>query len=139
MRSPARLALGFAIATAGAGAIAFAAAPHAAAAPMVCPALPGQTASSESCSASASNTGLSLAITADGGHASSIATNYAGPAAIAIGPNASVTMTGVRPGLAIGIAGPGASVTVDGVHGPTCSGTGMAFAGDFQTLQGCWR
>ncbi len=80
-------------------------------------------------------TGLALAITDNGGKASSTADNFAGPAAIALGPGATVTMTGDRAGLAIGIAGPGGQVVVDGKNGPTCKGP--AFAGDFQTLKGC--
>ena len=63
------------------------------------------------------------------------ADNFAGPAAIALGPGATVTMDGIRPGLAIGIAGPGGEVVVDGKNGPTCKGP--AFAGDFQTFKGC--
>ncbi|UEA59844.1 hypothetical protein LK459_02855 [Gordonia otitidis] len=138
MRKAARIALGAMITTAGAGAIAFAAAPNAAAAPQVCPALPGQSSTMSSCTAESGATGLSLAVTDNGGTASSKADNYAGPAAIAVGPKASVTMTGIKPGLAIGIAGPGATVTVDGKNGPTCVG-GTSFAGDFQTLKGCWK
>ncbi|MDN2502399.1 protein kinase, partial [Nocardia nova] len=49
---------------------------------------------------------------------------------------ATADLSGVRPGLAIGIAGPGATVTVSGVGTPVCSG-GPGFAGDFQTFQGC--
>lgn len=138
MRNAARIALGAMITTAGAGAIAFAAAPSASAAPNVCPALPGQSSSMPGCTAQSGPTGLSLAVTDNGGTASSKADDYAGPAAIAVGPKASVTMTGIKPGLAIGIAGPGATVTVDGKNAPTCTG-GTSFAGDFQTLKGCWK
>ncbi|MEE4022294.1 DUF6764 family protein [Gordonia sp. PKS22-38] len=123
--------------TAAAGAVGMTlSAPSAQAAPQICPALPGQTSTMADCSASSGPTGLTLAITDNGGTAAATGDNYSGPAAIAVGPDASVTMTGVRPGLAIGIAGPGATVVVDGRNGPTCSG-GLAFAGDFQTLQGC--
>lgn len=111
-------------------------APSAQAAPHVCPALPGQTSTMADCSASSGPTGLTLAIVDNGGVASATGDNYSGPAAIALGPGAEVTMTGVKPGLAIGIAGPGATVVVDGKNGPTCSG-GPAFAGDFQTFRGC--
>ena len=138
MRNTARIALGALVATAGAGAIAFAAAPDAAAAPTICPALPGQSSTMPGCTADSGPTGLSLAVVDNGGTASSKADNYAGPAAIAMGPKASVTMTGIKPGLAIGIAGPGATVVVDGKNGPTCTG-GTSFAGDFQTLKGCWK
>ena len=79
---------------------------------------------------------LALAIAMSGGTAMSQAQNLSGPAAIAIGPGATVDLTGVRPGLTLGIATNGATVTVDGVGTPTCTG-GPAFAGDFQTLQGC--
>ncbi|MAU80663.1 hypothetical protein VX037_21535 [Gordonia sp. Z-3] len=123
--------------TAAAGAIGLTlSAPSAQAAPQVCPALPGQTATMADCSASSGPTGLTLAIVDNGGTATVTGDNYSGPAAIAVGPGAEVSMTGVRPGLAIGIAGPGATVVVDGKNGPTCAG-GPAFAGDFQTLQGC--
>ncbi len=86
--------------------------------------------------ADAGPTSLSLAIAQNGGSATSRSTFLSGPAAIALGPGATVTTTGVRPGLAIGIAGAGADVELTGTTGPTCRG-GLAFAGDFQTLQGC--
>ncbi|ETA08632.1 MULTISPECIES: DUF6764 family protein [Gordonia] len=136
MKTVARTALGFVVAAAGATAVSLAAAPSAGAAPSVCPALPGQSSSTTSCSAESGPNGLALAITDNGGKASSTANNFAGPAAIALGPGATVTMTGERGGLAIGIAGPGAEVVVDGKNGPTCKG-GPAFAGDFQTFKGC--
>lgn len=136
MRTIIRATLGAFIATAGAAGISLAAAPAAQAAPQVCPALPGQTSTMSDCQALSGPTGLALAISNDGGKASSIADNYAGPAAIAWGAGSSVTMTGIKPGLAIGIAGPGATIVVDGKNGPTCKG-GMAFAGDFQTFRGC--
>ncbi|MFW0796248.1 DUF6764 family protein [Gordonia sp. CPCC 205515] len=136
MRTITRATLGLVIATAGAAGISLAAAPAAQAAPQVCPALPGQMSKMSDCQAMSGPMGLALAISNDGGKASSTADNNAAPAAIAWGPGSSVTMTGIRPGLAIGIAGPGATVIVDGKNGPTCKG-GMAFAGDFQTMQGC--
>lgn len=86
--------------------------------------------------ADAAPTSLSLAIAANGGEASSASQYLSGPAAIAVGPGASAVVTGVRPGLSIGIAGPGATVNVTGTSTPTCTG-GPGFAGDFQTLQGC--
>ncbi|MCR5978683.1 hypothetical protein GDN83_13255 [Gordonia jinghuaiqii] len=135
MRTIARTALGCVVAAAGAAAVSLAAAPSAGAAPSLCPALPGQASSQASCSAESGPTGLALAITDNGGKASSTADNYAGPAAIALGPGATVTMNGIRPGLAIGIAGPGGEVVVDGENGPTCKGP--SFAGDFQTFKGC--
>ncbi|WP_439032221.1 hypothetical protein [Gordonia terrae] len=135
MKTVTRTALGFVVAAAGATAVSLAAAPSASAAPTICPALPGQSASADSCSAESGPTGLSLAITDNGGTATSSADNYAGPAAIALGPGATVNMNGIRPGLAIGIAGPGGEVVVDGKNGPTCKGP--AFAGDFQTFRGC--
>ncbi|MDL9939036.1 hypothetical protein QSJ18_20025 [Gordonia sp. ABSL1-1] len=134
-----RATVGFFITAAGAGAIALAGGGHAAAAPQVCSGLPGQTTQQSHCWASSTPNGLSLAISDGGGVAQAGATNLAGPAAIAIGPNSSVKMNGIKPGLAIGIAGPNASVVVDGKSGPVCSGPGFAFAGDFQTLKGCWR
>ena len=136
MHRSTRAVLGFAVAAAGAVGVSMAAAPAAQAAPQVCPALPGQSSSMSTCDASSGPMGLSLAITNDRGSATATADNYAGPAAIAVGKGASVTMTGGRPGLAIGIAGPGATVVVDGKNGPTCTG-GPAFAGDFQTWKGC--
>lgn len=135
MKTVTRTALGFVVAAAGAAAVSLAAAPSAGAAPAVCPALPGQSSSQASCSAESGPSGLALAITDNGGVATSTADNFAGPAAIALGPGATVTMDGVRPGLAIGIAGPGGEVVVDGKNGPTCKGP--AFAGDFQTFKGC--
>ncbi|MGV9824291.1 MULTISPECIES: DUF6764 family protein [unclassified Gordonia (in: high G+C Gram-positive bacteria)] len=138
MRNVARLTVGFVIAGAGAGAIAFAGAADASAAPSLCPALPGQSAVKADCSATSGPTGLSLAISDNGGKATSAADNYSGPAAIALGPNATVNATGIKPGLSIGIAGPGATVTIDGKNGPTCAG-GQSFAGDFQTLKGCYH
>ncbi len=136
MRKTTRAVGGFVIAAAGAVGVSLAASPAAEAAPQVCPALPGQTSTMPNCSASSGPTGLTLAITDNGGTATATGDNYAGPAAIAVGKGATVTMTGAKPGLAIAIAGPGATVTVDGKNGPTCSG-GPAFAGDFQTLKGC--
>ena len=135
MKTLARTALVFAVAAAGATAVSLAASPSASAAPSLCPALPGQSSSTTSCSAESGPTGLALAITDNGGKATSTADNYAGPAAIALGPGATVTMTGDRAGLAIGIAGAGGEVVVDGKNGPTCKGP--AFAGDFQTFKGC--
>ncbi|PBC40009.1 protein kinase [Rhodococcus sp. ACS1] len=79
---------------------------------------------------------LALAIANGGGTATSTARGLSGPAAIALGPGATVNAQGVRPGLSIGIAGAGAQVTIDGTAGPTCT-RGPAFAGDFQTLRGC--
>lgn len=134
-----RVTLGFFIAAAGAGAIAFSGGGQAAAAPQVCSGLPGQSTEQSNCWAQSSPNGLSLAISDGGGIAQAAATGFAGPAAIAIGPNASVQMNGIKPGLAIGIAGPNASVVVDGKGAPVCTGPGFAFAGDFQTLKGCWR
>ncbi|GAC68537.1 hypothetical protein [Gordonia soli] len=136
MRTFTRMMVGATLSAAGAGAIAFAAAPAASAAPQVCPGLPGQSSSASTCSAKSGPTGLTLAITDNGGKATSTGDNFAGPAAIAMGPGATVTMSGIKPGLAIGIAGPGATVTVDGKNRPVCTG-GPAFAGDFQTWQGC--
>ncbi|MGC5255022.1 hypothetical protein ACPXCG_01610 [Gordonia sp. DT218] len=136
MRSATRTALGIIIAGAGAAGISLAAAPAAHAVPEVCPGLPGQSSTMPNCQVDSGPTGLTLAITDGGGKAAVTGDNYAGPAAIAIGKGATVTMTGVRPGLAIGIAGPGATVVVDGKNGPTCTG-GAAFAGDFQTWKGC--
>ncbi|WP_280403217.1 DUF6764 family protein [Nocardia brasiliensis] len=78
----------------------------------------------------------SLALAQNGGTATARSQSLAGPAAIAIGPGATVDAAGVRPGLSIAIAGPGATVELTGQTGPTCRG-GLAFAGDFQTLQGC--
>lgn len=135
MKTVTRTALGFVVAAAGATAVSLAAAPSAGAAPALCPALPGQSSSQASCSAESGPSGLALAITDNGGVATSTADNFAGPAAIALGPGATVTMDGIRPGLAIGIAGPGGEVVVDGKNGPTCKGP--AFAGDFQTFKGC--
>ncbi|MGW0037507.1 hypothetical protein GYA93_19505 [Gordonia desulfuricans] len=131
-----RATVGFFIAAAGAGAIVVGAG-HAAAAPQVCPGLPGQTTQQSHCSAQSSPNGLSLAVADGGGVARSAATGFAGPAAIAIGPGASVQMNGIKPGLAIGIAGPNASVVIDGKNAPVCTGPGFAFGGDFQTLKGC--
>ncbi|MFT3714408.1 MAG: hypothetical protein QM774_00245 [Gordonia sp. (in: high G+C Gram-positive bacteria)] len=139
MKKSAHFAVGLFIAgagVAGAAGLTGAGDAHAAA---VCGALPGQSATMPSCSAESGATGLSLAITDQGGQAWSTANGFSGPAAIAIGKDAQVHATGVRPGLAIGIAGPGATVVIDGKHGPTCTGSGPAFAGDFQTLRGCWR
>ncbi|WLP89932.1 DUF6764 family protein [Gordonia sp. NB41Y] len=131
-----RTTVGFFIAAAGAGAIVVGAG-QADAAPQVCSGLPGQTTQQSDCSAQSSPDGLSLAVADNGGVARSTATNLAGPAAIALGPGASVHMTGIRPGLAIGIAGPDASVVIDGKNAPVCTGPGFAFGGDFQTLKGC--
>ena len=138
-----------------AGGTAFAAAP-ASAAPDVCQATPGQSAGRADCQATSSATGtsaaigdttgaasadagrngLSLGIGLDGGTATSSATNYSAPAAIAVGPRSTATLTGIKPGLAIGIAGRGATVTLNGKDPATCSG-GPSFAGDFQTFSGC--
>lgn len=137
MRTKSSITVGFFAAAAGAGALLLGGGGEAAAAPQVCPGLPGQTTEMTDCSASSGPEGLSLAIADDGGVATATADDFAGPAAISIGPNSSVTMTGIKPGLAIGIAGPDASVTVDGEGTPVCTGPGFAFAGDFQTLQGC--
>lgn len=112
---------------------------EAAAAPSVCGALPGDSAVAKDCSAVAGRDAISLAIADNGGKATAEGNNLSGPAAIAIGPGATVEAIGVRPGLAIAIAGPGAHVVLDGKNGPVCSGNGMAFAGDFQTLKGCWQ
>lgn len=137
-RNKARITVGFLAATAGAGALLLGGGGEAAAAPQICSGLPGQTTTLADCSASSSVDGLSLAVADGGGEATATARGLAGPAAISLGPDSSVTMTGIKPGLAIGIAGPGASVTVDGRRAPVCSGPGFSFAGDFQTLQGCW-
>ncbi|MBD8506187.1 hypothetical protein HT102_06800 [Hoyosella sp. G463] len=101
-----------------------------------CPALPGQQATTASCSATSGPQGLALAITAEGGMATVNADGFAGPLAIAIGPGASVNAAGSNPGLALGIAGAQSTVQFDGNSAPVCSGT-AALAGDFQTLQGC--
>ncbi|MFF5033384.1 DUF6764 family protein [Nocardia salmonicida] len=89
-----------------------------------------------SAAASAGPQALALAIGVGGGAATSQAQGLSGPAALALGPGSTVDASGVRPGLALGIAGAGASVTIDGKTTPTCVG-GPALAGDFQTLQGC--
>lgn len=136
MRTPARLALGFVVAGAGAAAISLAAGPSAQAAPQVCPALPGQSSTMANCSADSGRTGLSLAVVDNGGTASVTADNYAGPAAIAMGKGAEITMVGDKPGLSIAFAGPGAKVSIGGGKPATCSG-GQAFAGDLLTLTGC--
>lgn len=139
MNRIARTTTGVLAAVAGSAALAFAAAPGASAAPVsVCPALPGQSSTAEDCTADSGPTGLTLAITLDGGKAYVTGDNFAGPAAIAIGTGAEVNMEGVSPGLAIGIAGPGGQVTVDGVNRVTCT-DGPGFAGDFQTLTGCFN
>ncbi|GAB2664705.1 hypothetical protein GCM10027169_28760 [Gordonia jinhuaensis] len=126
---------------AGAAAVAIGAAPTASAAPseglQLCPALPGQMVTKATCEAKSGPTGLALAVTSGGGKATSMADNYSGPAAIALGNGAVVTMNGVKPGLAIGIAGADSTVTVDGKKGPVCTGK-FAFSGDFQTLKGCY-
>ena len=126
------------LAAAGAAAIAFAAAPGASAAPQVsvCPGLPGQSTSTENCMVSSGPTGLTLAITVDGGMATVSGDNFSGPAAIALGDGAVVNMTGQNPGLSIGIAGPGGTVEVNGVDPASCT-DGPGFAGDFQTWSGC--
>ena len=111
----------------------------ASAAPQVCGALPGQSSTMAHCSATAKSDAISLAISDNGGVATADARGLSGPAAIALGPDSSVTATGWKPGLAIGIAGPGAQVVIDGKNGPVCTGKGFAFAGDFQTLKGCWQ
>ncbi|NMO01867.1 hypothetical protein HH308_11660 [Gordonia sp. TBRC 11910] len=139
MNRTARFTAGLIVAVAGAAGLALGGASEAAAAPQVCPGLPGQASSSTHCAVKSGPQGLSLAVVADGGQATVNANNFAGPAAIALGPNANVRMDGVRPGLAIAIAGPNATVVVDGKNGPVCSGPGMSFSGDFQTLKGCWR
>ena len=139
MNRIARTTTGVLAAVAGSAALAFAAAPGASAAPVsVCPALPGQSSSAADCTAASGPTGLSLAITLDGGMAAVAGNNFSGPAAVAIGNGAQVNMDGVRPGLSIGIAGPGGQVTVDGVNRVTCT-DGPGFAGDFQTLTGCFN
>ncbi|MGJ0118955.1 DUF6764 family protein [Williamsia sp. MIQD14] len=147
-------ALGAFTLLAGAG-IALGAAP-AAAAPLACPALPGQTATTPDCTATSTGTGtsaaigdtpgaasanggrngLSLGIGLGGGKATSQAQNLNAAAAIASGRGAVADLTGIKPGLSIGIAGPGATVTVNGRTGATCTG-GIGFAGDFQTFSGC--
>ena len=127
-----------AAAGAGAAALTFAAAPTATAAPEICPSLPGQTSAGANCYSSSGPTGLTLAITADGGVALSTGNNFSGPAAIALGPGAVVEMQGVNPGLSIGIAGPGATVVVDGQNRVQCT-DGISFAGDFQTWSGCFN
>ena len=127
-----------AAAGAGAAALTFAAAPTATAAPEICPSLPGQTSAGANCYSTSGPTGLTLAITADGGVAVSTGNNFSGPAAIALGPGAVVEMQGVNPGLAIGIAGPGATVVVDGQNRVQCT-DGISFAGDFQTWSGCFN
>ncbi|GAC56365.1 hypothetical protein GOHSU_05_00040 [Gordonia hirsuta DSM 44140 = NBRC 16056] len=140
MNAPKRFAIGLLIAGAGVvGAAGVAGTGHANAQIDVCGSLPGQSTMAGGCEAVAGDTGLALSIAEGGGTAWAQADNYSGPAAIAIGPNSSVKATGNNPGLAIGIAGPGASIVIDGKKGPTCSGEGFAFAGDFQTLQGCWQ
>lgn len=137
MQNSKRVAAGLIVAGAGM-AIAVGTAGQSSAAPNVCGALPGQAAATGDCWAKAGPTGLSLSIAADSGAAWSSADGYSGPAAIAIGDGASVKATGIKPGLAIGIAGPGAQVVIDGKNGPVCTG-GPSFAGDFQTLKGCWK
>jgi hypothetical protein len=134
----ARTTVGVLATVAGGAALAFAAAPAASAAPQVsiCPGLPGQSTSTETCEVGSGPTGLTLAITVDGGTAGVTGDNFSGPAAIALGDGAVVNMTGQNPGLSIGIAGPGAVVTIDGRSAPTC-GNGAGFAGDFQTGKGC--
>ncbi|PZU01750.1 MAG: hypothetical protein DI630_10965 [Gordonia sp. (in: high G+C Gram-positive bacteria)] len=127
-----------AAAGAGAAALTIAAAPTATAAPEICPSLPGQTSAGANCYSSSGPTGLTLAITADGGVAVSTGNNFSGPAAIALGPGAVVEMQGVNPGLSIGIAGPGATVVVDGQNRVQCT-DGISFAGDFQTWSGCFN
>jgi hypothetical protein len=127
-----------AAAGAGAAALTFVAAPAATAAPEICPSLPGQTSVGANCLSSSGPTGLTLAITADGGIAVSTGDNFSGPAAIALGPGAVVSMEGVNPGLSIGIAGPGATVVVDGQNRVQCT-NGISFAGDFQTWSGCFN
>lgn len=137
----ARTSVGVLAAVAGSAALAFAAAPAASAAPpqvSICPGLPGQATSTDQCIVSSGPTGLTLAITVDGGEASVQGDNFSGPAAIAIGDGATVNMTGVNPGLSIGIAGPNGEVTVNGKTAPTCEG-GLGFAGDFQTGKGCFN
>ncbi len=138
-----------------AGGTALAAAP-ASAAPDLCPALPGQQNVQTDCQAKSTPTGtsaaigdtpgaasaaggingLSLGIGLDGGKATSSARNFSAPAAIAVGKGATATLTGIKPGLAIGIAGRGATVTLNGVDPATCKG-GLSLAGDFQTFSGC--
>ncbi|WP_433574612.1 DUF6764 family protein [Nocardia brasiliensis] len=149
--------LGLGLSTVGA---AWIAAPHAAAAPAVDCRAPGAsrvtgaldgaqcTATSVDGSAAAAfgfdgaayadagPASLALALAQNGGTATARSQSLAGPAAIAIGPGATVNAAGVRPGLSIAVAGPGATVELTGQTGPTCGG-GLAFAGDFQTLQGC--
>jgi hypothetical protein len=129
-------------AAAGTAALAFATAPVATAAPApgvsICPGLPGQSAITDQCAVLSGPTGLTLAITADGGSATVAGDNFSGPAAIAIGEGAVVTMIGQNPGLSIGIAGPGATVFVDGQNRVQCT-DGISFAGDFQTWSGCFN
>ncbi|WP_440712515.1 hypothetical protein [Gordonia sp. FQ] len=138
MNSNARFAIGLLLCGAGLSAAAGLAGTGAAqAAPDVCGALPGQSSTMTTCSAKAGPDAIGLAISDGGGIAWSQGDGLSGPAAIAIGPGASVQATGIRPGLSIGIAGPGAHVVIDGRKGPVCSGKGFAFAGDFQTLRGC--
>ncbi len=135
----ARTSVSVLAAVAGSAALAFVAAPTASATPpqvSICPGLPGQGTTIDQCMVSSGPTGLTLAISVDGGKATAIGDNFSGPAAIAIGNGATVNMTGVNPGLTIGIAGPGGTVTVDGKTAPTCTG-GLGFAGDFQTGKGC--
>ncbi|WP_151549656.1 MULTISPECIES: hypothetical protein [Corynebacterium] len=79
---------------------------------------------------------IALGISVLNGSATAHASNFSGPAAIAVGEGAVVEAHGVQPGLAIGIAGPDTMVTIDGTTPVVCDGQ-AGFAGDFQTLTGC--
>lgn len=99
-------------------------------------ALPDQIAANGQAAATAAANAIALGVSVDGGQAVANATNFSGPAAIAVGPNSSAEAWGVNPGLALAVAGPNSTVKVSGTEPTTCSGE-WGLAGDFQTLTGC--
>ncbi|MCT1412355.1 hypothetical protein M3D57_00600 [Corynebacterium sanguinis] len=98
-------------------------------------ALPEQIATNGNAAATAANA-IALGVSVDGGRAVANATNFSGPAAIAVGPASHAEAWGVNPGLAIAVAGPNSTVRVSGTEPTQCSGE-WGLAGDFQTLTGC--
>ena len=98
-------------------------------------ALPDQAAVNGQAAANAANA-IALGVSVDGGNAVANATNFSGPAAIAVGEHSNAEAWGVKPGLALAVAGPHSTVKVSGTEPAVCEGE-WGLAGDFQTLTGC--